>query len=74
MLSNPNDVRALGINDACRLYGLGRTTLYALIGTGRLRSAKICGRRLIPVEALEGLLAEASSDKSAVRKVAPSNS
>ena len=47
--------RAYQVNEAaCRL---SRSTLYKLIAAGTLRSVKVGGRRLIPVEALEALLA-----------------
>jgi excisionase family DNA binding protein len=49
--------RAYDINEAAAAFGLSRTTLYKLIGVGTLRSVKIGGRRLIPVDAIEALLA-----------------
>jgi len=48
--------RAYQVNEAAAAYRLSRSTLYKLIGSGALRSVKIGGRRLIPVEALEALL------------------
>jgi excisionase family DNA binding protein len=39
-------VLAHTINDACRVSGLGRTTLYAALKTGAL-SARKCGRRTL---------------------------
>lgn len=32
---------AYGVNDAANQLGLGRTTLYALVKSGRLRSTKV---------------------------------
>jgi excisionase family DNA binding protein len=49
--------RAYQVNEAAAAFGLSRTTLYKLIGVGTLRSVKIGRRRLIPVDAIEALLA-----------------
>ena len=49
--------RAYQINEAVDTYRLSRSTLYKLMSTGTLRSVKVGGRRLIPVEALEALIA-----------------
>ena len=51
--------RAYRVEDFCRAYGLGRTKTYALLKTGELKSVVIGGRRLIPKEAAEALLAAA---------------
>jgi excisionase family DNA binding protein len=50
--------RAYQINEAAAAYRLSRSTLYKLMAAGTLRSVKVGGRRLIPVEALEALIAE----------------
>ena len=47
---------AYSIKEACELSSLGRTTLYALIKTGRLQVVKVGGRTLIPAAALHALL------------------
>ena len=39
--------------EAARMAGVGRTTLYAALGTGQLRSLKIGKRRLIMIKWLE---------------------
>ena len=39
--------KALGIDEFCRLFGVGRTTVYAEIKTGRLRARKIGTRTII---------------------------
>lgn len=52
---------AYRIPDAVRVSGIGRTKLYELIGSGRLRAIRIGGRRLIPAESLRALL-EAADD------------
>jgi len=49
-------IRALRVNDFSKAYGIGRTTLYALIKAGKIRTVKIGGRRLIPVDAAESLI------------------
>ena len=53
---NLNDVITLRIDDACRVAGLGRTSLYKLIGEGRLKSVTIGGRRLVVAASLRELL------------------
>ena len=51
------DDGALGVGDASRFAGLGRTTLYGLMSAGKLAYTKIGSRRLIPKKALIDLLA-----------------
>ena len=43
---------AVSPGEAARLAGVGRTTIYASIAAGELRSIKLGKRRLIAVEAL----------------------
>ncbi|MEM7057735.1 MAG: helix-turn-helix domain-containing protein [Pseudomonadota bacterium] len=43
---------AVSPNEAARLSGIGRTTLYAALSSGDLRSIKIGTRRLISVDAI----------------------
>ena len=40
------------VNEACAAASLGRTTIYGLIGTGRLRTRKFGTRTLILVDSL----------------------
>lgn len=47
---------AISIQDSCRLTGLGRTTIYDLIRTGRLRSLTVGRRRLVLYESIIALL------------------
>lgn len=47
---------AYSINEACKASSLGRTTIYALIGTNRLKAVHIGGRTVIPAESLMALL------------------
>ena len=49
--------RAYQVKEAAETYRLSKSTLYKLMATGQLRSVKVFGRRLIPVEALEALIA-----------------
>ena len=49
--------RAYQVDEAAAVYGLSRSTLYKLIAAGTLRSAKVGTRRLIPVDAMEALIA-----------------
>lgn len=53
---------AVRINDACRALGLSRSSIYELIADGKLKSALIAGRRVIPVSELARLLNESISD------------
>jgi excisionase family DNA binding protein len=52
-----NAPRAYRIDDFCRAYGVGRTTVYALIKLGKLKSVQIGRRRLITADSAEALLA-----------------
>lgn len=45
----------LGIQEASRRLGIGRTAAYDLISGGALRSVKVGRRRLIPADALAEL-------------------
>lgn len=47
---------AYSVTEAASIIGLGKTTLYGLIGTGRLPSSKIGSRRVIRRCDLEALL------------------
>ena len=49
-------VLAYRINDAAKVAGLSRSSLYSLMGEGKLRSVLVGGRRLIPADALRELL------------------
>jgi predicted DNA-binding transcriptional regulator AlpA len=50
------ETKALRINDFCRAYGVGRSTAYSLINTGKVKSALIGKRRVILQESAEQLL------------------
>jgi len=47
---------ALSINDAARTLGLGRTSIYAMIGDGRLESFKLGRRTLIRMASIRRLV------------------
>ena len=49
-------VIAYRVNDAAKATGLSRSSLYTLMGEGKLRSILVAGRRLIPADALRDLL------------------
>jgi excisionase family DNA binding protein len=46
------------MNDFCDAYGLSRATAYKLMKAGKLRTVFVGGRRLVPVDAAETLIAE----------------
>ena len=47
---------AYRVNDAIKVSGLSRSSIYKLIGEGKLRSVLVAGRRLIPANSLHALL------------------
>lgn len=49
---------AVSINDASKALGLGRTSIYALIGDGRLEAFKLGRRTLVKAESIRRLVAE----------------
>lgn len=55
-LSQTPQILAVSPNEAARLCSIGRTTLYAALSSGELRSVKIGTRRLIMVDALRDWL------------------
>jgi excisionase family DNA binding protein len=44
--------RLLSVEEASRALGVGRSTVYAELGAGRLRSVRVGRRRLIPAAAV----------------------
>lgn len=52
-----NNVIAHTVADAVKVSGLGRTTLYELIGAGKIEARKAGGRTLIPAESLRSYIA-----------------
>jgi len=55
---------------ACEALGIGRTTLYGLIGQGHLAALSMGGRTLIPAASLRAFLASLPAARVATR---PSN-
>jgi len=53
---------ALSPEQAAAALGVGRTTVYQLIASGRLRSLRVGRRRIVPMAALEAFLVEAAGD------------
>ena len=52
LISQAMQVIAVSPNEAARLCSIGRTTLYAALASGDLRSIKIGTRRLITIDAI----------------------
>jgi excisionase family DNA binding protein len=61
----PNEVRAFHVKTAAALYGLSRSSLYKLMAAGKLRTVKVGGRRLIPRDAIEALIATDAGERIA---------
>jgi excisionase family DNA binding protein len=49
--------RLLAIKQVIYELGISRTALYELINAGKLKTVKIGRRRLVPIEAIEELIA-----------------
>jgi excisionase family DNA binding protein len=47
---------AVSINEASKIIGLGRTSIYAMIADGRLQAFKIGRRTLVLVESIRRLV------------------
>lgn len=52
----PSERIAFSPLEVCRLLGIGKTTLYALISSGSLQTVKLGSRRLITRAAIDRLL------------------
>jgi excisionase family DNA binding protein len=50
--------RGYRVNEFCQAVGISRASVYELIKHGRLKSVRICGRRIIPVDEAERVLRE----------------
>jgi len=61
-MSNPLPIEplAVSIKDACRITGLGKTTLYELAKDRRLKLTRIGSRTLVPMSELHRLVNEAA--------------
>ena len=70
-MSTEHPPLAYRIEEASRVSGLSRTTLYKLIASKELASAKVAGRRLVPADALKKLIAgHADAVPDAITQVA----
>jgi excisionase family DNA binding protein len=49
---------AVSVKMACKLVGVGNTTMWALIKAGRVKTVSIGRRRLVIYSSLESLLAD----------------
>lgn len=49
---------AVSINDTAKALGLGRTSIYAMIGDGRLEAFKLGRRTLVKAESIRRLVAD----------------
>ena len=58
------------VGEAAALAGLSVSFLYVLMERGALRSVKLGGRRLIPREALQELLAQRDQSQASVAAMA----
>jgi len=47
---------AISINDAAKVLGLGRTSIYSLVAVGRLEAFKLGRRTLIKTESVKRLV------------------
>jgi excisionase family DNA binding protein len=50
------DPLAVSILEAARLTSLSRSTIYTLIGTGKLRTVKVLGRNLVTYPSVKALM------------------
>ncbi len=58
---NEEKRRGLSVREASRLGGWSRATTYRLIRLGKLKSAKVLGRRIITPEAVDAVLDDCAS-------------
>ena len=56
LINHAAQILAVSPNEAARLCSIGRTTLYAALSSGDLKSVKIGTRRLITLDALRDWL------------------
>jgi excisionase family DNA binding protein len=54
---------AMGVREACRYIGLGKSTLYELLKAGRIEGVKCGSRRLIFKASLDAFLASLLNKK-----------
>jgi hypothetical protein len=56
-----------GITEACSYSGLGRCSLYKIIATGQVESAKVLGRRLVNLKSLSKYLSKIAKEQAALK-------
>lgn len=56
----PPEPITVTVTEAKRVTGLGNTTIYVLLGNGRLKSTKVGTRRLIYMDSIRELLGATS--------------
>jgi excisionase family DNA binding protein len=49
---------SVSVDEAARLIGVGRSTMFSLLDSGVIRSVKVGARRLVPRRALDEFLGE----------------
>lgn len=54
--TSPVEPLAYRVNDASSALGIGRTKLYELAATGKIRMIKVAGRTIIPADSLRDLI------------------
>jgi excisionase family DNA binding protein len=52
--------RAYTVQAFCKAFGVSRSTVYVLMRSGRLRTVRVAGRRLVPADQAEALLSGAA--------------
>jgi len=55
-ISTPTEPLAVGVNDATRLSGLGKSKLWELVASGKLAVKRVGRRTLISYESLKQLV------------------
>ena len=63
---------AYSIREACDASSLGKTTIYALIGEGKLQAVRVGGRTVIPAASLSALVGMKYADKATCGEVGSS--
>jgi excisionase family DNA binding protein len=67
-IPEPDQDRGYSMEDAARLMGIGRSTVYELLASGRLESIKIGRRRIIPGLAIRAFMV-AELEASRVQRI-----
>jgi excisionase family DNA binding protein len=57
--TNAEEPLAYRVDDAKRVLGIGRTSVYKLISNGQLRAVKVAGRTVIDAASARSLIANA---------------